>query len=276
MIINLNVKSSYVIAYNEDVGALKTSLIKEGLSPEVIRPDYSEEERGYSGAVRCMLNHVNAWKKINEGDGLSLVVESDFVPVRGLGSLPLPFPESKADCALGYLYAGGATLFDVHPENLRIYGRGHASCTVAYVIGPEAARCLLEFAENELQTQDLAEHNLWDCRIRMFLQERGVTSWLPYRQYGEHGGIPNPEHARAGHNPSHQSDTLYGPLHFIPAYARQSYLRYRVVRVKARMRGIGRLIFNRYVHLHDCRRAKANGTLLSLLQFSIQRHFYIV
>ena len=266
-----SVQNTYIIACTEDISPLEKALIKEGFSPEISRMEYSSAEQEYSGAVRCMLNHANVWKQVAAGTGLSLVVEADFIPVRRFGDLPLPFPPSRYNGALGYLYAGGATLFDVQLEEGRIYGRGHASCTVAYVIGPEAARCLLEFADHEMKTQDLTRHNLWDCRIRMFLQERGITSWLPYRQYGEHGGIPNPEHAQAGYNPSHQADVLFAPLSALPLYANGSRRRLAVVRAKARMRGVVRLLLGRYLTHIDVRRAVANGTWIPLLRFAFGR-----
>ena len=266
-----DVQNTYVVAYKENVVSLEQSLITEGFLPEVIRPDYTDVEKAYSRAVRCMLNHVNVWKKAAASRGLTLVVEADFIPVVGFGQLRLPFPDSKNQCAFGYLYVGGATLFDVHSENGRIYGRGHGSCTVAYIIGPEAALCLMQFAENELETKDLSKHNLWDCRIRMFLQERGINSWVPFRQYGEHGGIPNPEHAQAGFNPSHQADRLFASLHFLPLYARGSRLRYFCIRLKAVLRGMLRLLFGRYLTWIDIRRAAKYRSLNQLLRFAAGR-----
>lgn len=269
------IQKSFIVAYRESVESLERALIAEGFSPKTVRPDYTAEELTYSAAVRCMLNHMNVWNDAAGRDGLTLVVEADFVPVRGLGDLPSPFPQSKRDCSFGYLYVGGAVLFDVHVEDGRIYGRGHGSCNVAYVIGPEAARCLIEFAKQELATQNARRLSLWDCLTRVFLQERGVTAWLPFRQYGEHGGFPNPEHAKAGHNPSHQSDRLFGPLHFMPLYAQGRVGRYRWIRLKAVLRGVARLVSGNYLQGNDIRRAVRSGTLIPMLRFAIGRYLSV-
>ena len=262
----------YILACTEDTSALERVLSAEGFSVEVIRARYNEAQMSWSRAARCLWGHREIWRTIAEvGDSLSMVCEADFVPCIGIGKLPLPFHVDDAQDALGYLYAGGVEVFDVHHGK---YARGHASCTGAYVAGGSVARRLMQFAD-EHHLRHGGEHSLWDCELGWAVKSVGVKCWMPYRQYGEHGGIPNPEHAKNGFNPSHQSDILYGRLHFLPEYAGGSRFKYWETRLRARCRGIGRLVFNRYLHLHDCNRARQNGTLVSLIKFSVLRHLYI-
>ena len=261
----------YILACTEDASALEHAFSVEGFPVEVIRPQYDAEQRSWSRAAKCLWGHREIWQAIAEaGEGLSMVCEADFVPCVGIGALPLPFHAHDIQDALGYLYAGGAEVFDIHHGK---YARGHASCTVAYVAGAAVARRLIHFADIHLLNRGTG-HTLWDCDLGWSVKSVGVKCWMPYRQYGEHGGIPNPEHAKHGFNPSHQSDILYGPLHFLPAYAGGSRFKYWGTRLRARCRGIGRLVLNRYLHLHDCKRAWRNRTLVPLLKFSILRHFY--
>lgn len=145
---------------------------------------------------------------------------------------------------------------------------------MAYVLGARVAQRLIQFADAYVAQHGTA-HSLWECELGWSVKASGVKSWMPYRQYGEHGGLPNMEHAQHGFNPSHQADTLYGPLHFLPVYARGSRLRFGWMRMKARARGIGRLLFHRYVHRKDLQRARANGTLGAMLKFAIVRHAYL-
>jgi hypothetical protein len=201
-------------------------------------------------------------------EGLTLVVEADFVPVIGLGKLPLPFDYGRMNTSIGYLYAGGVTVFDLDENG---FARGHCSCTVAYIISPNVARALLEFAAVDLQEHDPTTHSLWDCRIRMYLQDRGIYSWMPFRHYGEHGGKPNPEHARTGINPSHQADVLWNRLHFLPQYADGSVMKFLAFRSRAKVRGLARLLFGRYLNVGDLPRSKATGNLLSFIGFAILR-----
>ncbi len=266
-----DVCQTLIVAYREDTGPLYEALEREGFDPTVQRAEYTETEMGYSRNSRCLLNHMNAWRKAAACEGLSLIVEADFVPVRGMGLRSLPMPPSLARSSFGYLYAGAPTLFDVKVEKGHIFGRGHASTTVAYVVGPEAAACLLDFANAEIEEYDLSEHFLWECRNRMYLQKRGFTSWLPYRHYGEHGGVANTEHQQAGFNGSHQADKLYGSLSYLPPYAKGRPSLYVTTRIKAYIRGWLRLMAGRYLHLHDIHRAQKNHTVISLLKFAVGR-----
>lgn len=260
----------YIVAYREDVGELQRALSGEGLRSVVIRPHYSEEERGYSAIVRCLLNHRNAWRECAASQALNMIVEADFVPVRGFARLPVPFDLNRQDRALGWLYACGPVLYDLDDQG---YARGHAAAPVATLLGARTAGVLLEFAEAELSSHDPRDYIPFDTHIRVYLQQRGINSYLPWRHYGEHGGIPNPEHRTAGVAATHRADRLYGRLHFLPAYARGSRMRYRGVRLQAWLRGLGRLVLARYVHPRDILRHQGWRRRLGVVWYSVTRLF---
>jgi len=267
-----DVTHTYILACSEDTTAQETALAIEGLPARVVRLEYTDEQKSWPSNTRCLLGHKAIWAKvIDDGARCALICEADFVPCIGMGSHLLPFHAEDAKDALGYLYGGGVRVYDVHYGR---YARGNSSCAVAYVICPSVASRLIQFADDLLRERG-DKYTPWDCELGWRLQKLGVQSWMPYRHYGEHGGVPNPEHAQNGINPRHQSDTLLAPLHFLPAYARGSRTRFCFTRLKARCRGIGRLIMGKYLLLCECKRARINGTLFDILRFSIQRHLYL-
>ncbi len=95
----------------------------------------------------------------------------------------------------------------------------------------------------------------------------GAKCFMPYRQYGEHGGVSNPEHAksligfakritilgRLGLGKNHHAETLYGPLQFLPLYAGGSRIRFLVIRLEAKVIGLLRLLGGRVVSKHEPR-----------------------
>ena len=73
---------------------------------------------------------------------------------------------------------------------------------------------------------------------------------MPCRHYGEHGGLPNKEHAAIGklrQGGEHHADNLMAGLRFLPQYSRGSRLRFLLVRAKWRLLGIGRLLSGRWI-----------------------------
>ena len=240
------IERAYVVAYQEDTSLLEKALEEEGFSVRMIRASYSEEELTYSRTFRCLLGHRSAWARCAGREGLSMVVEADFVPVKGMGRLPLPFDIEKKNEAWGWLYTGGARIYELDEKN---FARGHSATPVATVLGPTAARVLVDFADEEFEIHGPRKYTLWDTYVRMYAQKRGIMSYMPYRCYGEHGGIPNPEHAIAGTNPVHRAGVLWRPLHFLPMYARKSYSRFVFFRALAKLKGIAQLLTGRYVEL---------------------------
>ena len=239
------IKRVIIVAYQEDTTELERALTDEGFDPIIVlRRRYSEEETCYSRASRCLLSHHTAWELASRSEGLSMIVEADFVPVKGIRNLPLPYPTSREDHAWGWLYACGQRVYELVDG---AYIRGHSATTVAYVIGPQAAKKVMPFLESELTKNDPKNYFPWDIYIRMFAQRAGVSMYLPYRSYGEHGGIPNKEHKVHGITLTHHADVLWGPLHFLPLYAKGSRLRFIAYRLKAKGKAILRTLSGRYL-----------------------------
>ena len=259
-----------VLAWREDTAPLERALAAEGFRVEVHRPTCGEAEMAYSRQSRCLLNHRGAWARCAAQDGLWIVVEADFVPCRGFGSLPLPFPWELRDRAWAWLYAGGPRLYERLPGG---YLRGHACTMVAGVMGPAVARALVEFADGEFVRNDPRSFFPWDTYAQYHLKEKGLLSFFPGRQYGEHGGPANPEHAAAGmgRKGTHQADVLRAPLLFLPAYARGSRIRYGFCRARAKALGWGRLFSGRFVEPGTFRKVPDLRTRLRLVATGIQR-----
>ncbi|SDX70571.1 hypothetical protein SAMN05421783_1642 [Thiocapsa roseopersicina] len=188
---------------------------------------------------------MNAWR-VCQTRKLTLVVEADFVPCQGFADFPLPFSETMSTCAWGWLYSCGPTIYEMIEMDRCIYARGHSAAPVATLVCAEAARLLIEFAEKELTERNPNNYSYWDTYARMYLQRRGVNSYIAFRNYGEHGGIPNPEHKHAGLTANtHRADVLMSPLHFLPDYAKGSKFAFIKTRCYAKARGWGRLFFMR-------------------------------
>ncbi|MCP5421027.1 MAG: LPS biosynthesis glycosyltransferase [Gammaproteobacteria bacterium] len=235
-----------IVAYKEKTSRLECAFAKEFFSTLVVRPNYSDEELGYSQTVRVLINHFNAWKICAKRATSTIVVEADFVPCVGFGDFPVPFSESMSSRAWGWLYSCGPTIYELIQEADCVYARGHSAAPVATIIGPEAANILCEFAEQEITEKNPYKYSYWDTYARMFLQKRGVNSYISFRNYGEHGGIPNPEHKIAGlKSVTHRADVLMNQLYFLPDYAHNRKIVFVKIRCFAKIKGWMRLIFFR-------------------------------
>lgn len=244
--LNELIRQSYILAYTEDVAPLFNALAEEKLNPEVLRTSYSEAELALPRAIRTFLSHRAAWQRATEQQGYTLICEADYVPCRGVGTLPSFWPLSDP-MGWGYLYAGSPRLLALVGESK--YLRAHCSPLVAYVVNAAIARILLNFFQAEIDRHGTQAYFPFDAHLQWFVMGERGHAFIPMRNYGEHGGFPNPEHAifgasRAG---EHRADNLAAPLHFLPLYSRGSFLRYLAVRANGRLLGIGRLLANRWV-----------------------------
>jgi hypothetical protein len=236
-----------VVAYQEDVSKLVSSLKLEGFNVEISRPDYSPEEMTYRRSSRCLLNHRNAWKRALDHPRYTLICEADFVPCRGIGDFEVFWPIEKV-CAWGYLYQGSPRLLAMVGQ--RPFLRGHNATTVSYVINSTVASLMLKFFEIEKGTYDFGSYFAWDAHLQWCVMGLGAEAFIPMRHYGEHGGTPNLEHGklgRIGRDGRHRADNLMNALHFLPQYANGSYLSYFRARVGARLSGFGRLLMGRWI-----------------------------
>jgi hypothetical protein len=234
----------YILAYKEDTSLIEKAMIKEEFSVEVMRPQYSVEELKYSSASKCLIGHKKIWEECLFKKGLYMVLEADFVPVKGIGQLPLPFDLRKKKKAFGHLYSCAQRIYELDKNK---FARGHSSTAVAYVLGAEAAKVLINFVHHEFEKNDPKTYFPWDIYMRMYAQEHGILTYIPFRSYGEHGGIPNPEHKKSGINPVHRADALFGSLYFLPLYAKGSHAIFILCRVIAKLRAVARLITGRYI-----------------------------
>jgi hypothetical protein len=249
-----------VVAHREDTTELEATLETEGFAVRRIQGPYPEGAERWSPSVRTLFNHRNAWRVVSESGEAAIVVEADFVPVRGFGAVSLSRGLPSGEPDFTYLYACGPQLWGLRGGRLR----GHAGAMVAYCVSPALASSLIEFADSKVLAGDPASYSRWDTELGYWLKARGIESYLPYRHHGEHGGLPNPEHGRAGLRPHHRADLLSGRLAFLPAYARGSRLRFVWFRIGARGWGVIRLLAGRYLSWQSFRRSNEKGRLLRI------------
>jgi hypothetical protein len=260
-----------IVAYKEDTSKIEHALTSEGFATKVFRGSYTEVQLLYSANIRCLINHANAWRYIAGQNSLVIVVEADFVPVIGFGQLPLPFRlelTQRSQALFGWLYSSGSILygFDQHG-----FPHGHGNTMCAYVLTPEAAKALLCFYANEMNRGNPGEYRAFDTYIGIYMRKQcGILNHIPIYQYGEHGGLTNPEHRRAKLRGWHQADILWNQLHFTPQYARDNQLLFRCVRFRGWTRGVVRLLTLRYFDPWDIN-ADSSRSVLSMASFSILR-----
>ncbi len=261
--------NTFIIAYKEDITQLKTTLSREGFSYTVLRQTHQPRYRDYSPSYLCLLNHKEAWLRATYSEQPTLILEADFVPVKGIGQLPIPFDPTNTQAGVAWLYTCAPQVYSVSAQG---FAQGFSTSTVAYIIMPSAANQLLELVEQISQNPGPAHYSSWDSKIEKFLREKQFRNYIPFRNYGEHGGKANPEHRQAGLSSVHRADVLYGPLAFIPPYAiAHSHPQFILflTRVKARMKGIARLLTQKYLRL----KVLANSsTPIRLVKFALAKH----
>lgn len=256
---------TFILAYKEDTTQLETALKAGGCPSQVLRQVHQPGYEQYSRSYLCLLNHCQAWQQAAECDRPTLIVEADFVPVADFGRLPSSFDPADSQLGIAWLYTCAPQVYKVSPQG---YAEGYSTSMVAYVITATSARLLLELADEIAQDPGPRAYSAWDSGIAYRLADRGFHNYVPFRNYGEHGGLPNPEHQQNRLSRAHRADVLYGPLAFVPAYGQQE----RVIQARAyaRMKGLGRLLLGKYLRLPVLRGAEAP---LRLLGFAVGRQW---
>ena len=117
-----------VVAHKEDTTALTNTLLADGFSVEEVRGPYTAEQQKFSAIMRCLVNHAHAWRMAADRDRPTIIVEADFVPVKGFGRLPVPVPQQKLSYSLAYLYSIGPQVWDLASRDV---ARGHGGGAVA-------------------------------------------------------------------------------------------------------------------------------------------------
>lgn len=241
------IAQTLIIAYKEDTQQLEACLIEQGFDCRVVRQQHQPEYQDYSPSYLCLLNHRAAWQQVIDLDAPVLICEADFVPVRHLAQRPLPYDPTQTDVGIAWLYTCAPQIYSVSPQNHAI---GFSTSMVAYILTPIGAQHLLDHADQIAQHPGPTQYSAWDSDIEKFLRQRQLNGYVPWRNYGEHGGQPNPEHQKAGLSPAHRADVLYGKLAFAPPYAAtqpQPSLHVLLSRLKARTKGLGRLALGKYL-----------------------------
>lgn len=260
--------STLIIAHTESTEFLEAALTLEGFSCRILRQKHKPEYSNYSRSYLCLLNHRRAWKIATTRNQPTLIVEADFVPVLGLGNLPVPYDPESGDLGIAWLYTCAPQVYSICDRG---YAEGFSTSGVAYIISPQAAQYLLEFAKEIEQTFGPMQYSSWDSEIDSFLRARKLKNYIPFRNYGEHGGIPNPEHHQHGLSKTHRADILYGKLAFMPLYAmgqRGSLLKLLAVRSRARLKGMGRLLLGKFLRSHILKNSPQRTRLLN---FALRR-----
>lgn len=267
---------SLIVAYRESTEALAASLGQAGCRVQVLRQVHQPEYRSYSRSFLCLLNHQQAWRQAAASDRPTLIVEADFVPVRQLGELPVPFDPQDERFGIAWLYTCAPQVYRVSGS----YGIGYSTAMVAYIVSPACARALIELADAVAIDPGPEEYSPWDSGIDYFLRDRKFNNYVPFRNYGEHGGIPNPEHSQYQTyklSPTHRADILYGTLAFSPLYAvdetgRTRWFAYLKERSYGRIKGLGRLLLGKYLRWPVFRSARGRWRLA---WFALQRQITV-
>ncbi|MEL6814175.1 MAG: LPS biosynthesis glycosyltransferase [Cyanobacteria bacterium J06598_3] len=249
------IAQTFVIAYKEPTEQLTAVLTAAGCDCSVLRQVHQPGYETYSPSFLCLLNHRSAWELALRSQKPTLIVEADFVPVKNFAQLPMPFDPAAPDTGIAWLYTCAAQVYNVTDTGPQAYAQGYSTSMVAYVVTPQCARLLIELAAQVEKDPGPRAYSPWDSGIEYYLRAAGLKNYVPFRNYGEHGGLPNLEHKQNKLSKAHRADVLYGPLAFAPMYAypnghttaqvnRWQWLKGRVY---GRIKGLGRVLLNKYL-----------------------------
>jgi hypothetical protein len=267
------IDQTFILAYQEPTDLLVDALTRAGCRCEVLRQVHQPGYEQYSRSYLCLLNHCQAWQRAAQSDRPTLVVEADFVPVQNFGQLPSPFPPDETALGIAWLYTCAPQVYEVTETG---YATGYSTSMVAYVITAQSAQRLLALASSVGRDPGPQAYSPWDSGIDYYLREDHLRNYVPFRNYGEHGGLPNPEHQQHQLSRVHRADVLYGPLAFAPPYARvadrldrRQWMRERSY---GRLKGLGRLFLAKYLRGPVLRSSRHP---LRLLRFAVRRQVTI-
>jgi GR25 family glycosyltransferase involved in LPS biosynthesis len=261
----------FILAYREDTQQLEAAIAQSGFAVEVLRQQHQAEFQDFSSSYLCLLNHRSAWERVVQANQLTLIVEADFVPVINFGDLPLPFNAADPTVGIVWLYTCAPQLYSVSPEG---FAEGYSTAMVAYIVTPNSAKCLVQLAESIEQSIGAKTYSTWDSTVEKFLRTKGFKNYIPFQNYGEHGGKPNPEHRQHGLSSSHRADVLYNKLAFLPLYAESTKnpaFTLLKTRSQARVKGIARLVSGKYLRPKIVRHSSVP---MKLIRFAVGRHFH--
>ncbi|MEM9265217.1 MAG: LPS biosynthesis glycosyltransferase [Cyanobacteria bacterium P01_F01_bin.13] len=251
---------TFILAYKEETDQLTSFLNSAGCQVEVLRQVHRSEYKAYSSSYLCLLNHRKAWERALLSEKPTLIVEADFVPVTNFAKLPAPFDPADKQLGIAWLYTCAAQIYTITDKG---YAEGYSTAMVAYMVTKDSAWKLIELAAAVKADPGPKTYTPWDSGIEYYLRDRNFHNYVPWRNYGEHGGLPNPEHQQNNLSTTHRADILYGPLAFEPNYGH--VLKERIY---GRAKGLGRLFLNKYLRGPVLR---GSSHPVRLLKFTISR-----
>lgn len=267
------IDQTFVIAYKESTEQLISTLTDAGCRCSVLRQVHQPGYETYSPSFLCLLNHRSAWELALRSKKPTLIVEADFVPVKNFAELPPPFDPTDPGVGIAWLYTCAAQVYSVVEKGDASFAQGYSTAMVAYVITDKSARLLIDLAAQVEKEPGPRAYSPWDSGIEYYLREMGLCNYVPFRNYGEHGGLPNPEHGRNQLSKAHRADVLYGKLAFAPLYAcsngaanRWAWLKGRAY---GRVKGIGRLLLLKYLRGEVVQKSEQG---MQLMRWAIARH----
>ncbi|MEL6351071.1 MAG: LPS biosynthesis glycosyltransferase [Cyanobacteria bacterium J06627_28] len=286
------ISQTFILAYKEPTEQLSSVLTQAGCNCRVLRQVHQPGYETYSPSFLCLLNHRSAWEMALRSDKPTLIVEADFVPVENFRALPPPFDPTDDDLGIAWLYTCAPQIYNVSgavslnpfkaSAGAGIFAQGYSTSMVAYVITAKSARALIDLAAQVEKDPGPRIYSAWDSGIEYYLREVDAKkgqphifhNYVPFRNYGEHGGRPNPEHRQNQLSTAHRADVLYGKIAFAPLYAMENnqvkkwdWLK---ARLYARLKGLGRLVLMKYLRGEVIRKSSQPGRLI---RFAIARHF---
>ena len=276
------IDQTFVIAYKEPTEQLTQVLREAGCRCSVLRQVHQPGYETYSPSFLCLLNHRSAWELALRSEKPTLIVEADFVPVNKFAELPPPFDPEDANIGIAWLYTCAAQVYSVVENREVRWAHGYSTSMVAYVITARSARLLIALAAQVEKDPGPRAYSPWDSGIEYYLRDRELYNYVPFRNYGEHGGLPNPEHGRNRLSKAHRADVLYGKLAFAPMYAHTSgsvasgsVNRWAWLKGRAygRIKGFGRVLLLKYLREVVVRKSSQK---LRLMWWAIARHLPFV
>lgn len=262
-----NISKVLIIACKESTEQLEEVFTREGFNCQVLRQEFKPEYQNYSRSYLCLMNHHHAWEIAQKETQPTMIVEADFVPVVGIGKLSLPFNPKQTNVGVSWLYTCATQIYSISNEG---YAEGFSVSTVAYIVTPQAANSLMELSKEITLKYGATKYSSWDSTVDRYLRDRNFQNYIPWRNYGEHGGAPNPEHKQNKLSKTHRADVLYGKLAFMPLYAvNEKSARATVffVRLQARLKGIARLLSGRFLRPKIIKSSKAPAKLIGFALF---------
>ncbi|MEM9149466.1 MAG: glycosyltransferase family 25 protein, partial [Cyanobacteria bacterium P01_F01_bin.3] len=251
------IAQTFIIAYKEPTEQLTSALQQFGCDCTVLRQVHQPGYKTYSPSFLCLLNHRSAWELALRSQQPTLIVEADFVPVQNFAQLMPPFDPTDEALGIAWLYTCAAQVYsvskysvsksvsnksdsndisnDIVSNDIVEWAQGYSTSMVAYVVSPRGARHLIDLASQVEKEPGPRQYSPWDSGIEYYLRELGLHNYVPFRNYGEHGGLPNPEHGKNKLSKAHRADVLYGKLAFAPMYAsaQGKISRWRWLKVRA-------------------------------------------